>query len=183
MSDLDDRARQAAERVDQLNPHIDQLRDGLARVEEYLARDMEQAVRKSEAWVKSGLEHAVNLEQVLAVLLQTVMDSNARVAAAHGESVELATRKVNDELSAFVSVIASAAASSMALHNQIVRRYSTSPNGRKTNIPRNSPAWKPSSSQRGKTRSKRASTGSSSPRRRSRRDTKTTPTTCAKPAT
>lgn len=127
MSDLDDRARQAAERVDQLNPHIDQLRDGLARVEEYLARDMEQAVRKSEAWVKSGLEHAVNLEQMLAVLLQTVMDSNARVAAAHGESVELATRKVNDELSAFVSVIASAAASSMALHNQIVRRKSISP--------------------------------------------------------
>ncbi|OIW24396.1 hypothetical protein CONLIGDRAFT_718356 [Coniochaeta ligniaria NRRL 30616] len=119
MSDLDNRAREAAERVDQLNPHIDQLRDGLARVEKYLARDMEQAVRQSEAWIKGGMEHAMNLEQMLAVLLKTAMDGNAKVAAAHGESVELATRKANDELSAFVSVIASAAASSMALQNQI----------------------------------------------------------------
>lgn len=120
MSDLDNRARQAAERVDQLNPHIDLLRDGLARVERYLARDMEQAVRQSEAWMKAGMEHAMNMEQMLAVLLKTIMDSNAQVVAAQGESVELATRKANDEVSTLVDVIASAAASSLALQNQIV---------------------------------------------------------------
>ncbi|KAH8904464.1 hypothetical protein BR93DRAFT_917064 [Coniochaeta sp. PMI_546] len=119
MSDLDNRARQAAERIDLLNPHIDLLRDGLARVERYLARDMEQAVRQSEAWMKGGMEHAMNMEQMLAVLLKTILDSNAQVVAAQGESVELATRKANDEVSTLVDVIASAAASSLALQNQI----------------------------------------------------------------
>lgn len=123
MSDLDDRAREAVERVDQLNPHIDHLRDGLARVEKYLARDMDQAVKQSEARVKSGMEHAATLEQMLAVLLKTLMDGNAEVAASQSKSVELATRKANEELSAFVGVIASAAASSMALENQIVSHF------------------------------------------------------------
>lgn len=123
MSDLDNCAMQAAERVDQLNPHIDHLRDGLARVEKYLTRDVEQAVKQSEAWIKGGLEHTANLERMLAILLKTVMVSNDQVTAAQKESVELVTRKANDELSAFVGVVASAAASSMALQNQIVSHF------------------------------------------------------------
>jgi hypothetical protein len=123
MSDLDNCAMQAAERVDQLNPHIDHLRDGLARVEKYLTRDVEQAVKQSEARIKGGLEHTANLERMLAILLKTVMVSNDQVTAAQKESVELVTRKANDELSAFVGVVASAAASSMALQNQIVSHF------------------------------------------------------------
>jgi chromosome segregation ATPase len=120
MDDIDNRAKQAAERIEQLNPHIDHLRDGLDKVKKHLTSDMEQAIMKSEARMKGGLEHAASLEQMLAVLLKTVMDSNSHIVAAQGESVELATRKANDELSSFVTVIASAAASSMALQNQIV---------------------------------------------------------------
>lgn len=109
--------------MDQLNPHIKHLHDELARVEKYLARDMEQAVQRSETWVKSSMEHAATLEQMLAVLLKTVIDSNSQVAAAQSESMELATSKVNDALSAFVAVVASAAGSSMALENQIVSHF------------------------------------------------------------
>lgn len=119
MADLDEKARQATERMEGLNPHIDQLRDGLTRVEKYLANDMELAVEQSKNWIKHGMEHAVTLEQMLAVLLQTVADSNTEVVAAHEQSVELVTRKVNDELSSFVAVVASAAASSAILQNQI----------------------------------------------------------------
>jgi hypothetical protein len=161
MSDLDERARQAAERVDQLNPHIDHLRDALARVEKYLARDMEQAVKQSDAWVKGGLAHAANLEQMLAVLLKTVMDSNAQVAAAQTESVELVARKANDELSAFVGVIASAAASSIALQNQLVSSEGTFHLlGCLTRKHRKFPASRPPSSQLAKTPSSKESTDS-----------------------
>ncbi|KAB5566667.1 hypothetical protein GE09DRAFT_1187170 [Coniochaeta sp. 2T2.1] len=119
LADLDARARLAAERIDRLNPHIDSLHDRLAAVQHYLARDVAQAAAASDTLVRSGAEHAANLEQMLAVLLRTVMDSNADLAAAHSESLSLVTRRASDELGAFVGVVASAAASSLALQNQI----------------------------------------------------------------
>jgi hypothetical protein len=119
MADLDERAKQATERMERLNPHIDQLRNGLSRVEKYLANDMELAVEQSKEQIKHGMEHAVTLEQMLAVLLKTVAERNSQVIAVHEESVELVTRKVNDELASFVAVVASAAASSAMLQEHI----------------------------------------------------------------
>lgn len=119
MDELDAKAREAAERMEALNPHIDQLQDSLARVEKYLADDVELAVKQSKHWVKQGMEHVVNLEQMLAMLLKTVAESQSQVASAHKTTVDLATRKANDELSTLVAVVASAAASSALLQTQI----------------------------------------------------------------
>lgn len=119
MADLDERARQATERMEELNPHIDQLRDGLSKVEKYLASDMELAVEQSKNRIKHGMEHAVTLEQMLAVLLQTVAEKSSEVTTAHEQSVELVSQKVNNELATFVAVVASAAASSAMLKDQI----------------------------------------------------------------
>lgn len=120
MDDLDNRTKQAVERMEQFNPHIDKLQAGLARVESYLRNDMEEALKLSNTMIRDGLDHAMDLEKVLAILLKTVVESNSQVVAAQGESLELATRKVNDELSTFMTMIMSAASSSIALRNEIV---------------------------------------------------------------
>ena len=120
MNDLDSRAKQAAQRIQQLNPHIDQLREGLAKVEEYLSRDMVHLARKSSEAINDGLGQAEHLQQLLAIMLKNALDNNAQVAAAQEQSLELVTRKANDEMSALMTVIAGAVASSVTLQNQIV---------------------------------------------------------------
>lgn len=123
MADFDKQARQASENMRQLNPHIHQLREGLARVEEYLSQDMAHAVKRSSDAINDGLGQAEILRQLLEVMLKTVLDSNSQVALAQEQSLELVTKKANDELSVLMTVISSAVASSATLQNQIVGHH------------------------------------------------------------
>jgi len=120
MDDLDQRARQASDAVEQLNPQIDKLRDGLHQVHDYLSKDLRESLARSADQIHQGLDNAANLQQLLAVLLKTAMEGNSQVASAQEQSVERATRQASDEMAVFVAAIASAVTSSVALQNEIV---------------------------------------------------------------
>ena len=119
MDDLDNRARQSVERLEQLTPQIGRLSEGLARVERYLSQDIDRALKKTSASYRDGLQHAENLQQLLSVLLSNVLESNSQLAFAHEKSVQQVSRRVNEDMDALVAVVSSAIASSGSLQQQI----------------------------------------------------------------
>lgn len=120
MDELDNRARQALDNLEQISPHIDQLKDSLSRVESYLSNDLEAKLRKSSDSLHDGIKDAENLQQLLRGLFTRVLEDNAQLASAHDISIRKASAKASDEIGALVSVVASAVASSHALQQQIV---------------------------------------------------------------
>ncbi|AEO64002.1 uncharacterized protein THITE_2141973 [Thermothielavioides terrestris NRRL 8126] len=119
MDDLDQRARQSMEKLEQLTPQIGRLSEGLARVQNYLSEDLDLALRKSSESVRDGLQHAENLQQLLGVLVANVLESNSQLAFAHEKSIQQATQRVNDDVEALTSVIYTAVISSSSLQQHI----------------------------------------------------------------
>lgn len=110
--------------MQRLDPQINNLREQLSRIEKYVSGNVGQAVKKSSDAIKDGLGQAEHLQQLLAILLKTALESNSEVAVAQQQSLELVTRKANDEMGALMAVVTGAVASSITLQNQIVsRRY------------------------------------------------------------
>jgi tetrahydromethanopterin S-methyltransferase subunit G len=120
MDDLDNRARQSVERLEQLTPQIGRLSEGLARVESYLSGDLDRALKKTSESYRDGLQHAENLQHLLGVLLGNVLESNSQLAFAHEQSLQQASQRVNDDMGALMAVVSSAIASSTSLQQQIV---------------------------------------------------------------
>ncbi len=120
MDDLDTRARQSVERLEQLTPQIGRLSEGLARVESYLSGNMDRALKKTSESYRDGLRHAESLQQLLSVLVGNVLDSNSQLAFAHEQSVQQASQRVNKDLDSLVAVVSTAIASSGSLQQQIV---------------------------------------------------------------
>lgn len=122
MDDLDRRTRQTLDNLGQLSPQVEQLREGLAKVEDYLSGDLDMAIRKSSESAHDGLEHAESLRHLLGVLLARALEGNAQLASAHELSLQQASRRVNEDIGALMAVVASTAAASNALQQQIVRK-------------------------------------------------------------
>ncbi|KAL1841648.1 hypothetical protein VTJ49DRAFT_6754 [Mycothermus thermophilus] len=119
MEDLDNRARQSIEKMEQLSPHMGRLSEGLARVERFLSQDMDSALKRTSQSYQDGLEHAENLQQLLRLLVGNVLESNSQLAFAHEQSVQQATQRVSEDMDALVAVVSSAIASSSSLQQQI----------------------------------------------------------------
>jgi len=120
MNELDNRARQSVEKLEQLAPQIERLSKGLAGVESYLSGDMDRALKKTSESYRDGLQHAENLQQLLSVLLGNVLESNSQLAFAHEQSLQQASQRVNDDMGALMAVVSTAIASSSSLQQQIV---------------------------------------------------------------
>lgn len=120
MTDLDSRVQQTSDNFERLDPQIDRLRDGLARVEDYMTNELGLSLRRSADAIRGGLDNASNLQQLLGLMLKTVLESNSQVAAAHEQSIAQASQRVSDEVDVFVTALTTAVASSVSLQNQIV---------------------------------------------------------------
>ncbi|KAL2259572.1 hypothetical protein VTK26DRAFT_6712 [Humicola hyalothermophila] len=119
MDDLDSRARQSVEKLEQLSPQIDRLGDELERMGRYLSGDLDLAMRKTFESIHDGREHAENLQHLLSVLLTNVLQSNSQLAFAHEKSLQQASQRVNEDMEALMAVVSTAIASSSALQQQI----------------------------------------------------------------
>jgi hypothetical protein len=120
MNDLDNRACQSGERLEQLTPHIGRLSEGLARVESYLTEDLNLVLRRTSESVRDGLQHAENLQQLLSILLANAFESNAQLAFAQEQPIQQVSQRANDDLGALMVVVSAAIASSSTLQQQIV---------------------------------------------------------------
>ncbi|KAK4105276.1 hypothetical protein N658DRAFT_503445 [Parathielavia hyrcaniae] len=119
MDDLDNRARQSMEKLEQLTPQIGRLSEGLAKVESYLSGDLEQALKKTSETNRDGLQHAENLQQLLHVLLANVLESNSQLSFAHEQLLQQTSQRVNDDMGTLMAVVLTAIASSNSLSQQI----------------------------------------------------------------
>ncbi|KAK3290576.1 uncharacterized protein B0H64DRAFT_331871 [Chaetomium fimeti] len=119
LNDLDSRARQSVERLEQLTPQIGRLSKELAKLESYLSGDLNLALRQSSKSINDGLQHADNLQQLLRMLLANVLESNSQLALAYEQSLQRASQRVNDDMGALVAVLSTAMTSSSSLQKQI----------------------------------------------------------------
>lgn len=120
MQDLDNRARQSVQQLEQLTPRIERINEGLTRVHNYLSEDLELALKKTTKFSHGGLEHAENLQRLLAALVSNVHESNTQLAYAHQQSVQQASQRMDNEMGALMAVVSSAIVSSTSLQQQIV---------------------------------------------------------------
>lgn len=120
MDDLELRVQKTGDVVQGLEPELDRLRAKLANMEAYVSRDLDHVLKKSTDSIQDGLEGAANLQRLLAIMIQTVLDSNSELAASHEKSVAIAEQQ-NQDMNQWAIVMASAAASAASLTSQIVR--------------------------------------------------------------
>jgi len=120
MDNLDNRARQSAEKLDELAPKISLLNEGLQRIEHYFSGNLDMAMKKTSEAMHASHEHAENLQQVLNILLTNVIQGQSQLAFAHEQSLQHATEKVQENMEAFVAVVSTAIASSTSLQQQLV---------------------------------------------------------------
>ncbi|KAK3902182.1 hypothetical protein C8A05DRAFT_34121 [Staphylotrichum tortipilum] len=119
MDDLDARAWQSVEKLEQLAPQIGRLGEGLARVESYLSGDLGLALKKTSESSRDGLETAQNLQHLLSILLGNVLENNAELASAHEQSLQQASQRVNNDMGTLIEVVSTALASSTSLQQQL----------------------------------------------------------------
>ena len=70
--------------------------------------------------VKSGLEDARSLHQLITMLIRTTKESAADIASSHETALEVATQRANTEVEVFVTALTTAMASSISLQDQMV---------------------------------------------------------------
>ncbi|CCC06625.1 unnamed protein product [Sordaria macrospora k-hell] len=119
MDQLDLRTQESIKNLDNLTPQIDKLRDGLAMVHDYLATDVGAVLRRSSASLHDSQQQAEDLQKLLNILLTGVLDGHSKVAHAHEHALQQVSVRANDDIGALVAVVATAAASTTALQQQI----------------------------------------------------------------
>ncbi|KAJ0166306.1 hypothetical protein CTA2_7813 [Colletotrichum tanaceti] len=113
------RATETTERLEKMVPDIDRLRNKLQDLDRTISQNVMQMAQASNSAMRSGLEDAQTLQQLLGVLLKTLLSNNAEFAAS--QTVALSNFKSHAELEVAVvmSALATAAASSVSLQSQM----------------------------------------------------------------
>lgn len=119
MDNLELRLQRTGTIIENLEPELDRLREKLARVDSFISQDLDGTLKKSSESISHGLNDAANLQQILAVMMQTVLDGTSHVAAAQERSMEVVGKGSND-LDKWAAVVATASASALSLNSQIV---------------------------------------------------------------
>ncbi|KAK2074579.1 hypothetical protein P8C59_008774 [Phyllachora maydis] len=119
MDELDLRAQEAAEKIEQLNPQVAMLKDELLKAREYIAADLTDTMMKSSHAMQNNLQDAGDLQQLLRVLLKTVLENQSSISSSHAQSLSVLTEKADEELSGLMVIAAAAVASAAALQTQI----------------------------------------------------------------
>lgn len=120
MDNLHFRMQEAVDAAQGLEPQFDRLRARLANMEDHIAAVLEGSLKKSGDMMNNNIQGAANLQQMIAVMVQAVLEGTSHVAAAQEKSVQLAKQN-NDDQNLWVQGLANAAASAASLINQLVR--------------------------------------------------------------
>lgn len=119
MDNLELRVQRTGAVMEQLEPELERLREKLEKVERYISKDLDSALKKSSESISNGLNDAANLRQILAVMMQTVLDGTSHVSAAQERSMEVFD-KGSQDLDRWAAVVATASVSALSLNSQIV---------------------------------------------------------------
>lgn len=120
METLHARMQETVDTVQGLEPQLDRLRARLAGVENYVTVALEDSLKESGDMMNNNIQGAANLQQMIAVMIQAVLEGTSHVAAAQERSIQL-VKQSNDDKSQWTRELANAAASATTLNNQLVR--------------------------------------------------------------
>lgn len=135
---LDTIVQETVRGVGSLGPQVDHLRSGLGNLESVISgklfrsAEVSQEASSSEEMlthhqestrrIKEGLDDAANLQQLLTILVQTVLDNNAKLAESHTTSLQTASQQVGNEVGIIMTALATAVVSSSSLNEELVSR-------------------------------------------------------------
>lgn len=119
METLQFRMQEAVNTAQVLEPQLDHLRARLANIEDHVTAALEVSLKESDDMMKNNLQDAMNLQQMIAGMVQAVLEGTSHVAATQERSVQLAKRN-NEENSHWAKELANAAASATTLNSQLV---------------------------------------------------------------
>ncbi|OHW90673.1 nuclear membrane fusion protein kar5 [Colletotrichum incanum] len=113
------RATETTEQLRLMVPEIEQLRNQLQDLDRTIYQDVMQISQASNSVMRDGLEDAQNLQQLLSVLLKTVLSNNAEVAASQEVALATLKERTDSEVAVVMAALATAAVSSASLQNQM----------------------------------------------------------------
>lgn len=125
MENLELQVQKTGAVLENLEPELDRLRDKLAKVDDFISQSLDSTLKRSVETINIGLNDAVNLERILAVLMQTVLDGTSHVAAAQEKSMNVFGKGSND-LDKWAAAVATATASALSLNDHIVSDHDQS---------------------------------------------------------
>ncbi|KAJ4192600.1 hypothetical protein NW755_003747 [Fusarium falciforme] len=109
----------ASDSVENLGPQVQRLRSELELASDVLREQLGQAAQESGDTVRSGLEDARSLHQLITMLVRTTKESAVDIASSHETALEVATQRANSEVDVFVTALTAAMASSVSLQDQM----------------------------------------------------------------
>lgn len=119
MDDLDLRARQTGSKLDELSPKVDQLNEGLKSVEDFFLSRLAQPMKEATDAINSGTESAVNLQRILDITFASVVESQAGMASAYEQSLQLVNERANSAVETAMGAVVAITQSAAQLQNQV----------------------------------------------------------------
>ncbi|KAI8280892.1 hypothetical protein K4K59_008383 [Colletotrichum sp. SAR11_240] len=116
---INTRATEVTDQLRRIIPDVDRVRDSIQDMDRTLSQQIMETAQASQHAMRNGLEDAQNLQQLLGVLLRTVLSSNAEVAASHEVAITAFKDRTESDLGIVMAALASAAVSSASLQSQM----------------------------------------------------------------
>lgn len=113
------RAKEAGDALHNIGPELEDLRDKLAMTQTYVTRDLNRSLEKSSNSINDGIQNALNLQQLLSVIVRTALEGTSQVAAEQAKSLAVLDKRAQDA-DIWLGVMESAAISAATTKEQIV---------------------------------------------------------------
>ncbi|ERS95988.1 hypothetical protein HMPREF1624_07523 [Sporothrix schenckii ATCC 58251] len=115
----DAEAQGAADRLGHVLPVADALLDKMVVIESLLHNDLMSLVRETATLVEDGSQSARTLQQVLRILVKTVLESNSELAFEHERSIARVNQVTQGEMDAINAAMQGVYASALSLQREI----------------------------------------------------------------
>jgi predicted nucleic acid-binding Zn-ribbon protein len=120
MEDLGFHLQQTSDQLEELSPQINRIKNSVFEIESYITSKLDSVIKQSAELTQDSIASAQDLHKLLEVLLGTVLQTNAEVAAKHEKSLDIVKKKADENLSSLLTALSTAVASSMSLQNEMV---------------------------------------------------------------
>ncbi|POR38305.1 Nuclear membrane fusion protein Kar5 [Tolypocladium paradoxum] len=125
---LDKMFRDTSANLESITPQVDELRTGLFQVERIISEVVSRGAEEAAATVRDGLDDAKSLQQLLTVLLATVLDNGNKIARSHESALQVVSKQAGDEFGAVMATLGAAIISSASLQRELVESQSRAAN-------------------------------------------------------
>lgn len=113
-------AQDTTERLGRILPMADSLWERMGDIKSLLQNGLASSVRETAMSAEEGAQSAQALQQLLGILVRTVLESNSELAFAHEQSIERVSQRTGSEMDVINAAMQGAFASALSLQREIV---------------------------------------------------------------